>query len=187
LRCERVRLLTALGDLDAAGADARALELDDLTRDPLDTPCLTWREVTEGWINAAHLCLAQDDVGKAETIARHLAAFSEAHAVPRLAAISRQLLDIIAGGDCTEAGDAIAVHIEDASQEELRDRRVSLLTPREHELMRLVAKGLVNKQIAYELGVTETTIKFHMRNIYKKLRARNRVQALMRMNTGAPA
>jgi DNA-binding CsgD family transcriptional regulator len=187
LRCERVRLLTALGDLDAAGADARALELDDLGRDPLDTPCLTWREVTEGWINAAHLCLAQDDVGKAETIARHLAAFSEAHAVPRLAAISRQLLDIIAGGDCTEAGDAIAVHIEDASQEELRDRRVSLLTPREHELMRLVAKGLVNKQIAYELGVTETTIKFHMRKIYKKLRARNRVQALMRMNTGAPA
>jgi DNA-binding NarL/FixJ family response regulator len=64
---------------------------------------------------------------------------------------------------------------------------VSLLTPREHELMRLVAKGLVNKQIAYELGVTETTIKFHMRNIYKKLRARNRVQALMRMTTGAPA
>jgi DNA-binding NarL/FixJ family response regulator len=53
--------------------------------------------------------------------------------------------------------------------------------------MRLVAKGLVNKQIADELGVTETTIKFHMRNIYKKLRARNRVQALMRMNTGAPA
>jgi DNA-binding NarL/FixJ family response regulator len=53
--------------------------------------------------------------------------------------------------------------------------------------MRLVAKGLVNKQIAYELGVTETTIKFHMRNIYKKLRARNRVQALMRMTTGAPA
>ena len=50
--------------------------------------------------------------------------------------------------------------------------------------MALLAKGLVNKQIAYDLGVSETTIKFHMRNIYRKLGARNRVQALMRM---APA
>ena len=59
------------------------------------------------------------------------------------------------------------------------------LTTREGELMALLAKGLVNKQIAYELGVSETTIKFHMRNIYRKLGARNRVQALMRM--AAPA
>jgi|GEM_PF-2638105 len=187
LRCERVRLLTALGDLDAAAADARRLGLDDTGLDPLNTPSLTWREVTDGWINAAHLCLATDELTKAESLARALAAFAESHRLPRLIAISRQLHDMLAGGRCAD-DDAGAEHdacAEDASKA-LADRRVSLLTPREHELMNLVAKGLVNKQIAYELGVTETTIKFHMRNIYKKLRARNRVQALMRMSAGAP-
>ena len=61
-----------------------------------------------------------------------------------------------------------------------------ILTTREAELMALLARGLVNKQIAYELGVSETTIKFHMRNIYRKLGARNRVQALMRMGSASP-
>lgn len=188
LRCERVRLLTALGDLDAAQADARRFGLDDLTRDPLNTPSLTWREVTDGWINAAHLCLAQDDLGKAEALTRALAEFASTHRLPRLISIARQLLNMIAGGGCdSENCDSCPEHgaCEQSAVEELTDRRVSLLTPREHELMNLVAKGLVNKQIAYELGVTETTIKFHMRNIYKKLRARNRVQALMRMNASA--
>jgi len=190
LRCERVRLLTALGDLDAATGDARRLGLDDTSLDPLNTQGLTWREVTDGWINAAHLCLALDDLTKAEELARALLHFAEAHEAPRLIAISRQLLDMVAGGSCPEHdGDACPEEeaIAEDATEALADRRVSLLTPREHELMNLVAKGLVNKQIAYELGVTETTIKFHMRNIYKKLRARNRVQALMRMNVGANA
>jgi len=96
---------------------------------------------------------------------------------------------MLAGGACSEHDCETCpeeVSCAESATEALADRRVSLLTPREHELMNLVAKGLVNKQIAYELGVTETTIKFHMRNIYKKLRARNRVQALMRMNAGAP-
>lgn len=188
LRCERVRLLTALGDLDAASADAARLGLDDVTRDPLNSPGLTWREVAEGWINAAHLHLARDELAKAETITSALAAFAEAHAIPRLIAIAGGLREVIGGG-----GGGAQVECESCAEHEtcqdealsgLTDRRISLLTPREHELMSLVAKGLINKQIAYELGVTETTIKFHMRNIYRKLRARNRVQALMRM--GAP-
>lgn len=186
LRSERVRLLTMLGELDAASADALSLGLDDLTRDPLKAAGLTWREVTDGWINAAQLCLAKGDLTKAEAIATALLAFADASNIPRLAAIGRQLLDIVAGGGSHdgEVKDTQDLRAQDNGAE-LADRRISLLTPREHELMSLVAKGLVNKQIAFELGVTETTIKFHMRNIYKKLRARNRVQALMRMNIPA--
>ena len=46
------------------------------------------------------------------------------------------------------------------------------LTPREHEVMGLVAKGLMNKQIAGTLGVSEATVKFHRGRLMQKLGVR---------------
>lgn len=51
------------------------------------------------------------------------------------------------------------------------------LTPREVELLRLVASGASNQEMADELVVTEHTVKNHLRNILRKLHLRNRVQA----------
>jgi len=51
--------------------------------------------------------------------------------------------------------------------EELR-RRFDSLTPREHEVMRLVVAGLLNKQIAGELGTSETTVKIQRRQVMEK-------------------
>jgi FixJ family two-component response regulator len=62
---------------------------------------------------------------------------------------------------------------------ELRDR-YEQLTPREREVMTLVAKGLLNKQVAGELSTTEATIKFHRAHIMKKMRA-NSLADLIRM------
>ncbi|RAI03257.1 DNA-binding response regulator [Acuticoccus sediminis] len=45
------------------------------------------------------------------------------------------------------------------------------LTPREREVMNLVWKGLMNKQIAYELGIAEITVKIHRRNVMQKMEA----------------
>ena len=45
----------------------------------------------------------------------------------------------------------------------------SLLTPRELEIMRLVAQGLRNKSIADVLAISEGTVKIHLHNVYKKL------------------
>jgi FixJ family two-component response regulator len=53
---------------------------------------------------------------------------------------------------------------------ELRER-YEQLTPREREVMTLVAKGLLNKQVAGELSTTEATIKFHRAHIMQKMRA----------------
>ena len=47
------------------------------------------------------------------------------------------------------------------------------LTPREREVMGLVAKGLMNKQIAATLGVTEATVKFHRGRVMEKLGVRS--------------
>jgi FixJ family two-component response regulator len=57
-----------------------------------------------------------------------------------------------------------------AEIEELRSRFDSL-TPREREVMALVVTGLLNKQIAGELGTSETTVKIHRRQVMDKMGA----------------
>ncbi|MGE5460257.1 MAG: response regulator [Solirubrobacterales bacterium] len=52
------------------------------------------------------------------------------------------------------------------------------LTPREEEVLRLVADGRTNRAIAEELSVTDATVKFHMGNILEKLHLQNRAQVV---------
>ncbi|MBQ8346190.1 MAG: response regulator transcription factor [Alphaproteobacteria bacterium] len=54
------------------------------------------------------------------------------------------------------------------------------LTPRQIEVLRYLALGLQNKQIAYEMGISIATVKLHLNGIYTRLRVNNRVQALLR-------
>ena len=58
-------------------------------------------------------------------------------------------------------------------------RRVSELTPQQFRVLQMLATGLLNKQIAYELGISEATIKAHMTAILRKLGASNRTQAVL--------
>lgn len=49
--------------------------------------------------------------------------------------------------------------------------RFATLTPRESQVMREVARGRLNKQIAFDLGITEITVKLHRSNVMKKMQA----------------
>jgi len=57
---------------------------------------------------------------------------------------------------------------------------VEALTPREHDVLALVAEGLPNKAIAAELGISDQTVKFHVAAIIGKLGAANRTDAVRR-------
>ena len=56
-----------------------------------------------------------------------------------------------------------------------------LLNERELEVMQLVAAGLTNKEIAYRLGVSLSTVKWYLYNLYDRLNVRNRTEAVARM------
>ena len=53
-------------------------------------------------------------------------------------------------------------------------------TPRELEVLRLLAEGLPNKTIASRLGISEHTVKFHINSIMGKLGAQSRTEAVTR-------
>ena len=55
---------------------------------------------------------------------------------------------------------------------------VESLTPRELEVLQLVAQGMPNKQIAQQLVISEHTVKFHISSIYGKLGSANRTEAV---------
>ena len=58
---------------------------------------------------------------------------------------------------------------EEEDKRETMRRLLNRLTPRERQVFERVARGRLNKQIAYELGSTERTVKAHRRNLMEKL------------------
>ncbi|WP_428528809.1 response regulator [Roseibium sp.] len=60
--------------------------------------------------------------------------------------------------------------------------RLSSLTPQQIRVLQMICNGLLNKQIAYELSVGETTVKAHVSEILRKLSVSSRTQAVIEVN-----
>ena len=56
---------------------------------------------------------------------------------------------------------------------------VGTLTPHQFRVLMMLGEGLLNKQIAYQLGVSEATIKAHVTAIFRKMNVKNRTQAVL--------
>jgi FixJ family two-component response regulator len=86
--------------------------------------------------------------------------------------------------------DAVTVAIERDRKRREADKIVAVLqthfetlTPREREILALVSSGLMNKQIAAELGLAEITVKIHRGHIMKKMGARSLADLLRKAET----
>ena len=60
-------------------------------------------------------------------------------------------------------------------------KSIASLTPQQFRVLGMLAEGQLNKQIAFDLNVSEATVKAHMTAIFRKLGVRNRTQAVIRL------
>ncbi len=75
---------------------------------------------------------------------------------------------------------AEAQHLPPTDREEREvGQRLRELTPQQFRVLQMLGAGLLNKQIAYDLGVSEATIKAHVTAILRKLGVTNRTQAVL--------
>lgn len=65
--------------------------------------------------------------------------------------------------------------------ERASNRALASLTSREHEILKLIARGMSNKLIARELDISDGTVKVHVKHFLKKLNLRSRVEAAVWM------
>ena len=92
---------------------------------------------------------------------------------PRL--LIQALRKVHAGGQWVEKR-SVQAALEKVLRREAGAREAAgELTPREIELIRMVAEGLRNREIAERLGIAEGTVKTHLHNVYKKLHLETRV------------
>lgn len=60
------------------------------------------------------------------------------------------------------------------------EQRLEKLSKREHEILALLAKGMTRDEIADKLYISSQTVKMHTKNLYKKLKAKNKIDALIK-------
>ncbi|MEO1303796.1 MAG: response regulator transcription factor [Pseudomonadota bacterium] len=87
--------------------------------------------------------------------------------------LAAALVTVLDGGEWFPAISAADVDLENGTD------RVASLTPAQKRVINGLSDGLLNKQIAYEMGISEATVKAHMTAIFRKLGANNRTQALL--------
>jgi DNA-binding NarL/FixJ family response regulator len=160
-RAEAYRLLTA-------AETARAAQHDDAA---------AWEEITQRFLQleepytAAYALMRQADALVAENDPRAAsAALREAHRITTALGERPLRAEIEALAQRSRAS------LHDAA-EEPADSFAHGITPREHEVLRLLAEGASNRQIAEALVISEKTASVHVSHILAKLGARNRAEA----------
>jgi DNA-binding NarL/FixJ family response regulator len=88
----------------------------------------------------------------------------------------------IAGGTFVPASSVLSNRMALGEQSQTPRPMAGLFTQRQEEVARALRRGKANKIIAYELNMRESTVKVHIRNIMKKLKATNRTEVAFKIN-----
>lgn len=138
----------------------------------------TWPE-----IQVMMLTVYEDD----ERVFRSLEAGATGYVLKKTppAQLVRDIATVHAGGSPMSSGIARrVVQTFHARTTEGRDIDVASLTPREEEILALLAKGFRYREIAEHLFISLDTVRTHIRHIYEKLQVRSRTEATVKYLTG---
>ncbi|MGL5947853.1 MAG: two-component system response regulator NarL [Aeromonas sp.] len=86
-----------------------------------------------------------------------------------------QLADVLTGKQILS--ESLRPYLETLHEVDVMQKKLDSLTRRENQILREVAKGLSNKQVAASLHISEGTVKVHVKSLLKKLDAQSRVEA----------
>jgi DNA-binding NarL/FixJ family response regulator len=105
-----------------------------------------------------------------DALARALRGFKQGESLPMSSDLAQKVLGYFRGAPVEPQPPSIETQQAETS-----------LTPREQEVLELIALGSRDREIAERLVVTESTVKKHVQNILRKLHARNRAEAVARL------
>jgi two-component system, NarL family, response regulator YdfI len=192
-RSEVVRAgLTSLLTADPRFQVVGTFSIDDLTRvedlqpevvlldldSPSDESLLAAIQSGSALVNSSLLILIEDPESLAvDVLGSGLRAILPRYATPEeiIAAIQAAATGLVALHP--DIFDSMLSRIRPGQQSEL-DPSGHILTPREIEVLRMIAEGLGNKEIASKLSISDHTVKFHISSIFAKLGASNRAEAV---------
>lgn len=122
------------------------------------------------------LTVFEDD----ERIFQSLAAGATGYLIKNTAPVRllESIRDLHAGG--SPMSNQIARRLVREFQKDKSACETSGLSPRENEILQLLSKGLLYKEIADKLSISRNTVRTHLRNIYEKLHVRTRTEAVMK-------
>ncbi|MFI5133469.1 MAG: response regulator [Chitinophagales bacterium] len=180
---ERFELLAAFPDAEKAAEELVAWQPDIVIMD-INLPGMNGIDCIKKVKNECPatqfimFTIYEDD----EKIFEALAAGASGYLLKKtaLSKITDSLLELHQGGSPMSTSIARKVidrfHIKADS-----DKMTQLLTPRENEVLQLLAKGLLYKEISVKLSITPGTVGQHIHNIYDKLHVQNRTEAINKM------
>ena len=192
-RSEVVRAgLTSLLTSDLMFQVVGTFSIDDLTRvedlqpevvlldldSPSDESLLAAIQSGGALVNSSLLILIEDPESLAvDVLGSGLRAILPRYATPEeiIVAIQAAATGLVALHP--DIFDSMLSRIRPGQQSEL-DPSGQILTPREIEVLRMIAEGLGNKEIASKLSISDHTVKFHISSIFAKLGASNRAEAV---------
>ena len=101
--------------------------------------------------------------------------------IPKSASVDEisQVLETVLAGEIWQPHESVT---GSAGDELDVAQRLGDLTPQQFRVLMMLADGLLNKQIAFELDISEATVKAHMTAIFRKLDVSNRTQAVLLLN-----
>ncbi|TPQ37319.1 DNA-binding response regulator [Bradyrhizobium guangdongense] len=96
--------------------------------------------------------------------------------------LAQSIREVLAGSICLpQAYRALARPLRSAGPPQEFLKRLHDLTPQQLRVLEMLKRGLQNKQIAYELKISETTVKVHVSDILRKLNVLSRTKAIVEM------